>query len=228
MESSDYMDYDKLISYLKENADLKYKNFHSSLVKDNIIGVRTPILKKIAKEISKGDYLSFFKQNKHVYYEECVLHGLVIGYLKLPCDEILKLIDDFLPFNNNWATNDITVSNLKIFKKMDFDVVLKYINDKDPFAIRFGLVIILSYFINDENIDKILSICNNIKSDNYYVQMANAWVISVCFIKQRDKTYPFLLNNNLDNFTLNKAIGKICDSYRVSIDDKKKLKESRG
>lgn len=232
MESSDFMNYEEFILFLKSKSDLKYKKFHSNLIKDNnLIGIRTPLLKEIAKEISKNDYLNFIKRNKHKYYEENILHGLVLGYIKVDDEMLLKLIDDFLPFNNNWAVNDLTVTNLKAFKKIPFEKVLGYIESKNDFTIRFGLVLLLTYYISDENIDKILNICDSIKNNNYYVQMANAWLISICFIKQKSKTYSYLKNNTLDEFTFKKAINKICDSYRVDKNEKiklKKLLESRG
>lgn len=222
-------DYDIFLESLIKKTDSTYKEFHGKLLKDNnLIGIRVPDLKKIAKEISKNNYKGFIKYTNHNYYEEKTIHGLLLGYLKISEEELFKLIDEFLPYNDNWATNDITCANLKIFKKIPFDKVLNYVNSKDPWTIRFGLVLLLNYYINDENIDKILRICDNVKSEEYYVQMANAWLISICFIKYQKKTYDFLLNNNLDKFTFNKSISKICDSYRVDKGTKEKLKKIKG
>lgn len=222
-------DYDIFLENLIKKADSTYKEFHGKLLKDNnLIGIRVPDLKKIAKEISKNNYKGFIKYTNHNYYEEKTIHGLLLGYLNVSEEELFKLIDDFLPYNDNWATNDITCANLKAFKKIPFDKVLNYVNSKDPWTIRFGLVLLLNYYINDENIDKILRICDNVKSEEYYVQMANAWLISICFIKYQKKTYDFLLNNNLDKFTFNKSISKICDSYRVDKETKEKLKKIKG
>ena len=91
--------------------------------------------------------------------------------------------------------------------------------------IRFALVLLLDYYINDDYIDELYSIIDSIKSDDYYVEMANAWLISICFIKYPDKTIKYLLNNNLDKFTYNKSIDKICDSYRVDKTYKDELKK---
>jgi 3-methyladenine DNA glycosylase AlkD len=219
-------EYQKILNFLKKEADLEYRNFHKKLLKNdkiNVLGVRTPILKKIAKEISKGDYKSFIKLNSHNTYEETVIHGLILGYIKVSEEELFKLIDEFLCFNNNWAVNDITCANLKAFKKISFDKVLKYINSDNPWIIRFGLVLILDYYINEENIDKIFILCDNISGD-YYVKMANAWLISICYIKFPNKTFKFLKSCKLDKFTFNKTISKICDSYRVTEEKKNKLK----
>lgn len=222
--------YNKFIDYLFTLKDLKYKKFHSKLIlSDNLIGIRTPILKMIAKNISKGDYKTFIKLNKHEYYEETIIHGLIIGYLK-DFKEIIELLDEFIPYVNNWAINDIVCANMKIFKKYQeegFNIIKKYIKSNNPFQIRICIVLLLDFYINDKYIDEIFKIINNIKNDNYYVKMANAWLLSICYIKYKEKTYNFLLNNNLDKFTLNKTISKICDSKRVDIKDKELLKKNR-
>lgn len=222
-------DYDKFLNYLYSFQDLKYRDFHSKLILDetSLIGIRTPILKDIAKIISKGDYLSFFKNNTHDTYEETILHGLVIGYLKIPFKEVLSLLDNFLTYINNWAINDVVCANLKIFKKNlndGFVYIEQLLASNEEWNIRFGLVLLLDFYINDQYIDQILKICDSINFDSYYVRMANAWCLSICYIKYPNKTYPYLLNNNLDVFTFNKTISKICDSYRVSKEDKEKLK----
>jgi len=222
--------YKSLINYLYENKDEKYRNFHKKLLNNEeiiLIGIRTPILRKIAKFIAKNDYICFIENNSHKTYEETILHGLLLGYIKIDFNALDKLIDDFLPYNNNWAINDIVSSNLKIFKDQDISKIFKYLNSSNPFTIRFGLTLLLSHYINEKNIDKILEICNNIKAEDYYVKMANAWLISICYIKFKEKTFAFLKNNDLDKFTFNKSISKICDSYRVSKEEKEVLKTLR-
>ena len=222
--------YNEFINYLFTFEDLKYKEFHSKLIlNDNLIGIRTPILKEIAKKISKGDYKTFIKLNKHKFYEETIIHGLIIGYLT-DFNESLSLLDNFIPYVDNWAINDIVCANMKMFKKyqeIGFDKILNYINSDNPFQIRIGIVLLLDFYINDKYIDKIFEIVDNIHNDNYYVRMANAWALSICYIKYKEKTYNYLLNNNLDKFTFNKTISKICDSKRVDIKDKEKLKKIR-
>ncbi|MBE6160058.1 MAG: DNA alkylation repair protein [Lactobacillales bacterium] len=222
--------YNEFINYLFTFEDLKYKEFHSKLIlNDNLIGIRTPILKEIAKKISKGDYKTFIKLNKHKFYEETIIHGLIIGYLT-DFNESLSLLDNFIPYVDNWAINDIVCANMKIFKKyqkIGFNKILKYIDSNNPFQIRIGIVLLLDFYINDKYIDKIFEIVDNIHNDNYYVRMANAWALSICYIKYKEKTYNYLLNNNLDKFTFNKTISKICDSKRVDIKDKEKLKKIR-
>lgn len=222
--------YQNFINELYKNKDEKYKEFHSKLLKNEnitVIGIRTPGLKKLAKEISKNDYQSFIKQNTHKTYEECILHGLILGYIKIDEKELFKLIDDFIPYIDNWATNDLTVSNLKIFKTININKLNKYLKSNNPWEIRFGLTLLLSYYIKEENLDKIFNICDSITSDHYYVKMANSWLISMCYIKYPKETHKYLQKNNLDKFTHNKAISKICDSYKVSKKDKDEVRKLR-
>ncbi len=217
--------YNEFLLFLKQNADLKYKSFHQKLLKNEnckLIGIRTPLLKDISKQISRGDYQSFIKYNCHSFYEEKIIHGLILGYIKN--DNILTLIDDFIPYIDNWAINDIVCANLKFFKKIDINYLKKYISSSNPWEIRFGLVLLLNYYIYEDNLPFIFNICDNIKNDYYYVQMAIAWLISICYIKYPNITIKYIKQNNLNKFTFNKTISKICDSYRVSKQDKQMLK----
>lgn len=222
------MTYDEFIRYLYNLQDLKYKRFQKKLIlSDNLIGIRTPKLKKIAKEISKSNYKLFFESNMHSLYEENLIHGLVLGYLKLDFNNLKFYIDEFIPYINNWAVCDLTASNLKIFNKYKddgFDQIKKYLKSNNTWINRFGYVLLLSYYINDKYIDTIFGLCNNYK-DEYYVKMAIAWLISICYIKFKEKTLEFLKNNKLDDWTYNKSIQKIIESNRVTIEEKDILKK---
>lgn len=223
------MNYNDFINELYSLQDLKYKEFNSKIVVSNkVIGVRTPELKRIAKVIARGDYQTFFKENKHEYLEETLVHGLVLGYLKLDFDDLKSYIDDFLPHIDNWAICDMTVANLKVFKKnktkdICFNEIKSYINNNNPWINRFGYILLLDYFIEEKHIDQIFDLCENYK-DHYYVKMGIAWLISVCYVKFKGKTLTYLKNNKLDDWTYNKAIQKIIESNRVTLEDKKMLK----
>ena len=217
-------------SKLFELQDLKYKEFHSGLCPnvDNIIGVRVPKLREIAKEISKKDYDEFLKNVKDEYYEELVLHGLVIGYSKISIEDTFKYLKEFVPKINSWAVCDTTCSNLKITKKYMkemWNFLEQYINSNKEYEIRFALVMYLNYYLTEEYIDEILKRIDKIANKEYYVQMAIAWLISFAYIKQKEKTEKYIKNNKLDKFTLNKAIQKICESYRVTEQEKEYLKK---
>lgn len=217
-------------SKLFELQDLKYKEFHSGLCPnvDNIIGVRVPKLREIAREISKKDYDEFLRNVKDEYYEELALHGLVIGYSKISIEDTFKYLKEFVPKINSWAVCDTTCSNLKITKKYMkemWNFLEQYINSNKEYEIRFALVMYLNYYLTEEYIDEILKRIDKIANKEYYVQMAIAWLISFAYIKQKEKTEKYIKNNKLDKFTLNKAIQKICESYRVTEQEKEHLKK---
>lgn len=221
---------DKIREQLFSKQDLEYKKFHSSLCPniENIIGVRVPELRKMAKEIANRDYAHFFENVKSEYYEELLLQGLVIGYAKISIEETFKYLKMFIPKINSWAVCDTTCSNLKITKKHMQEMwtfLEQYINSSKQYEIRFALVMYLNYFLREEYIDLIFKKIDKITSEEYYVQMAIAWLVSFAYIKQKEKTEKYLLKNNLDKFTYNKSIQKICESYRVSNEEKEKLRK---
>jgi len=214
--------YKEFIKYLFSIKDLKYSKFHSGLTRNNnVIGIKTPILKQIAKSISKTNYMDFIKLNKHKYYEEIVIHGLIITYLK-DYDLAIKLFDEYINYIESWASCDIVVCNFKIVKKnldKTFIKLKEYLNNSNFWINRVGIVLLLAYYLNDDYIDKVLEMADNIESDEYYVKMANAWLISMCLIKYYDKTHNFLLNTKLDDWTYNKALQKAIESYRIKDKD---------
>ena len=213
-----------------QNDQLKQFNKKIINTKYNVLGVKTEVLKKIAKD-NVINYKDYFKEN-HIYYEEYMIHGFMLGYLKLTLEGLIPYINDYIELIDNWAMVDSIVSNLKIFNKYErevFELAKSYLKSDKEFKVRFGYCIFLSYYINkskEEYIDEILTLCNK-NHDLYYIQMMVAWLLSFSYIKFKEKTFSFLLYSNLDNFTFNKTISKICDSYRVTKEEKEKLKKLR-
>ena len=216
---------DKLFMY----QDLKYRDFHSSLVpnvdKDRFIGVRTPILRKLAKEMIKdGSYKEFIKDLPHYYYEENTLHSCILSLYK-DLDDLVKELDIFLPYIDNWATCDLL--RPKAFEK-DLDRILdkvkEWINTEDVYSIRFGIVILLSFYLDNDFTNEINDIVLTINNDDYYVKMAQAWYFSYALIKQYDFTIDIFESNRLDKWIHNKSIQKAIESYRVSLVDKNYLR----
>ena len=228
-----YLDF---MNYLYTQQDIKYREFHKKLIRDQIplIGIRTPLLKKIARKIAKNCPEDFLKVVCHNTYEECVIHGLVLGYMETNFITCVSLLNQFFPFNTNWAINDITCANLKIWQKnlsQGFKIIEGYLQDSNPWIQRFGLVLLLDFYINDNYIDQILELAKKMSGNMYYVGMANAWLLSVCYIKYPEKTEKLLDNSILDSFTLRHTIQKILESNRVSEDKKeivRKLREQIG
>ena len=211
---------------LFELSDDKFKTFHSRLCPntDNIIGVRLPLLRQLAKEIAKGDWRNFLSNSKEEYYEEILINGLVIAYAKCDVEERLNYIESFVPKIDNWAICDSFCNTLKFVnknKEIMWEFIQSYLKSYNEFEIRFAVVIILNYYITEDYIDLVLKTLDNIKHDGYYVKMAVAWAISMCFIKFEEKTMAYLKDNSLDDFTYNKSLQKICESLRVD----KKTKE---
>ena len=160
------MKYKDFLKELNSLQDLNFKDFHSKLIHDdNLIGVKTADLKNIAKEIAKGDYDKFIKENKHSFYEENLVHGLLLGYIKMDYSLLKEYIDDFIPYIDNWAVCDLTAANLKVYKKKNikeeaFNDIKGYINDKNPWINRFGYVLLLYYYIDEEHLSEIFKKCN--------------------------------------------------------------------
>ena len=209
--------------------DLKYKEFHGGLCPgmDNIIGVRIPKLREYAKELYKSNNLKDIKIEDK-YYEELVIQGMLIGFqTKEPIEKVIKQVEKFVPKINSWAVCDTFCAGLKVTKKYQpemFEVIKQYLKSKQEYEVRFAIVMLLDYYINDQYIDQILQILDNVKLDKYYVQMANAWAISICLIKYYNKTLDFLKITKIDDFTYNKGIQKAIESYRITNEQKEYLR----
>ena len=217
---------------IEELADEKYKKFHSSLCPnvDSIIGVRVPVLRNFAKEIAKDNWKEYLENAQNNSYEEILLQGMVIGLSKMKLEELKYYLDKFIPKIDNWAVCDITVAGLKLTKKYKeemWEYLSKHLKSNKEFELRFAIVMILDFYIIDGYIDEVLKILNNINHEGYYVKMAVAWAISVCYIKYPDMTLKLLENNKLDDFTYNKSIQKIIESYRVDNKTKEKLRKMK-
>lgn len=220
--------YKEFVEYIKSLADEKYRQFHSSLVinsKYELIGIRTPIMRDIAKQIAKTNIDEFLKVAQEKYYEEVMIQGLVISHIK---DEVKfnKYFQNHIKKIDNWALCDTFCSAIKIVEKYEskyFEEMLTLSLDKEEFISRVGIVTILDHFVKENYIRDIIKTLNKIKSDKFYINMAEAWLICEIYIKYPELILPFIKNNKLNKFTHNKAISKIHDSFRVSKQDKEYL-----
>ena len=206
-------------------VDEEYRQFHSKLVPgtDNILGVRLPRLRELAKEIAKGNWRDYLLTAPSDYNEEILLQGLVIGYAKTDIEEILCYAAAFIPKISNWGVCDSFCNSLKITKKhraQVWEFLQPYLLSQKEFELRFGIVMLLSFYIEDQYIDQVLLHLDSAKHDGYYVKMAVAWAISLCFIRYPKKTMVYLKENTLDDFTYNKALQKITESFRVDKETK--------
>lgn len=224
-------EYSKYIEYLKKLSDEAYKQFHSKLTttKYEILGLRVPMQRKIAKEICKGDIVSFLECSKSNYYEEVMIKGFVLASIK-DKERLLKYLDNYVSLIDNWAINDGFCNSLKIVsldKKFWFSYFANYLKSSEEFRVRVGLIVFLSFYVEEEYLEKIFSLVDKITLDKYYVNMGIAWLLCECFTKYRDSTLNYLLKSKINTFTFNKTISKIRDSYRVLKEDKEFLNSLR-
>ncbi len=211
--------YKAFLKYLQSISEVSYQKFNSSIIstKYQMLGIRIPILRKLAKSISKGNYQSFLNLKSN-YYEIIMLQGLVISSLTNK-EEFIDYFNAYLPLIDNWALCDTFCNSLKIVSENQAyfkNIITKLINSSQEYYVRVGLVLLLNYYVEESYLDFIFTSIAKTNSSSYYVNMARAWLICECFIKYESPTLTYLSRKNLDKFTQNKAISKIRDSYRVS------------
>ncbi|MBO7526434.1 MAG: DNA alkylation repair protein [Clostridia bacterium] len=217
------MKYDKeLNEKITFYIDEEYSRFHAKLIPGvKIRGVKIPNLRKIAKDFCK--YLDFLDNITLNNYEAICVACYYIG-LTTKDEFLLKSRLDFiLPLIDNWATCDTFVGTLKIFKQKNeklLPIILDYLNSGSIFTKRFAIVCLLTYYIKDKTINDLFCKISKLQGEDYYIDMAIAWFVSVAFVKCREQTLKLLKSNALNSNVQSKSISKICDSYRVSKEDK--------
>ncbi|AJS60108.1 DNA alkylation repair protein [Paenibacillus sp. IHBB 10380] len=212
-----------------ELVDEEYQKFASALIPNvnNVVGVRLPELRKLAKKIAKGDWRIYIEHAQSEYFEEIMLQGMVIGYVKADIEEILQYVAKFVPKIDNWSVCDSFCVGLKFTKtnmEQVWDFLQPYLSSENEYDIRFGVVMLLNFYIEEEYISRVLQLLDNAKHEGYYVKMAVAWAVSICYVKLPEPTMTYLNSNSLDDFTYNKALQKITESYRVDPETKKRIR----
>lgn len=212
--------------------DEKYKDFNSKLIpdveKDVQIGVRIPHIRSLAKEIRNTDEAEKFSNTlPHKYFEENNLHGYLLEEIK-DFDKAIEMTEKFLPYIDNWATCD-TISPGVFRKNIPalYEKIKVWLKDTHTYTIRFGVNMLMKFFLDENFTDEVLLIVSEIKSKEYYVNMVRAWFFATAVAKQRDKALLYLTEKKLDKWTHNKTIQKCTESYRISDEDKALLKEMK-
>lgn len=207
-------------------AEPNFKEFSNALIPNvsNMLGVRIPLLRALAKELSKGNnFREYLKPAKDEYFEEILIKGFIIAYAKMDIQERLKYIEMFVPKIDNWAICDSFCNTLK-FTTKNMDIVWRflepYAKSDQEYYLRFASIMYLSYYLKDDYIDSIFAAFDNMKRDEYYVQMAVAWCIATAYVKCPEQTKKYLNENKLDDFTYNKSLQKIIESLRVDKETK--------
>lgn len=209
--------------------DLKYRDFHGKLMptidKETIIGIRTPMLRKFAKEFKKSEASEqFLNELPHRYYEENNLHGFLLEMEK-DYDKLVKKLDEFLPHVDNWATCDMM--RPKVLKMHLPELLLKvkeWLASEHVYTVRYGIGMLLSFYLDENFQPEHLEWVAKLRSDEYYVNMMIAWYFATALAKQYEATLPYIEQRRLDVWTHNKAIQKAIESYRVTDEQKKYLK----
>lgn len=219
----------KLIQFQEED----YKKFSSSLIPGSkpLLGVRIPILRKLAKEIAKKEeWISFLEEGKEDYFEEIMLKVLVLGYAKAEIEVILEQAKKLIPKISDWSVNDSFCSNFQVVRKNRERVwkfLIPYMDSKQEFELRMVAVLLMDHYLTEDYIDLVLEVYNQIEPVGYYTQMGVAWGIATAYAKFPKQTMAFLKNNQLDDFTYNKAITKMLESYRVPLEEKEILRSMK-
>ncbi|WP_339204787.1 DNA alkylation repair protein [Paenibacillus sp. FSL K6-3182] len=204
-----------------------FQKFTAALIPtiNNVLGVRLPKLRQLAKSIASDDWRTYLKDADSEYFEEVMLQGMVIGYAQADITERLNIVAEFVPKIDNWSVCDSFCNGLKFTtdnKSAVWDFIQPYLVCDKEYEIRFGVVMLLGYYIEETYIERLLQLLDQTKRETYYVKMAVAWALSICYIKQPEATMNYLKSgaNSLDEFTYNKALQKIIESYRVDQETK--------
>jgi 3-methyladenine DNA glycosylase AlkD len=200
--------------------DKNYRDLQTKIIpnidSDVIIGVRTPELRKFAKILLKSNnYLSFLSELPHKYFDENQLHAFIISEIK-DYNDCIVYLNEFLPYVDNWATCDQL--SPKVFKKNHSNLLEQikvWINSKETYTIRFGIGMLMQYYLDDDFKLEYLNLVSNIKSDEYYVNMMIAWYFATALAKQYDLTIKIIEDKKLDKWIHNKTIQKAIESYRI-------------
>jgi len=225
----DYLRFKEYLLSLAKEESIEYKERHRKIIntKKEIISLSMADIRKVAKKIAKNCANSFLDFSKDDTYEEILIQGLVITYIK-DISTQMSLLNIWKNKIDCWAHCDSVVSSMKLFAKSKekdkyFEQFYNYCFSEEEFTARFGIVTLMTYYLEEKYIDKIYDMCRKITNKAYYVQMAVAWLISYGFVKFKEKTYALLEEKILDKFTQNKSICKCRDSFRVLAEDKEKL-----
>lgn len=240
---------------LHQMGNATYQAFQMKLIpgEDNVIGIKLPVLRDMARQIAKGNAASFLKVAKLETYEERMIKGFVIGQMKADFKIICREVETFVPHISNWSVCDSFCAGLKCFKKHGkegYEFLQPYLFSQKEFEKRFGIVMLMDYYIQDDFIEEVLSYLIHVHNEDYYVNMAVAWAISVCFVKYPVKTKEALImvyqklkhqdessledsllcteqsgdfnqaGQWINKFTYQKSLQKILESYRVMAEDK--------
>ena len=217
----------KIISDLFAMRDEKFAKFNASLIPTtdakNVIGVRTPLLRKYAKTISSSE--KFLSKLPHKYFEENQIHAFILSDIR-DFEKCINLVDAFLPYVDNWATCDQLIP--KIFARNTdrlLPYIRKWIKSKHTYTVRFAIGLLMRFYLGEKFDSSYADMIAKIKSDEYYINMMRAWYFATALSKNWDDVIGIIENKKLDTWTHNKTIQKSIESYRISAEQKEYLRK---
>ena len=216
-----------LRAQLLELQEPKYMKFTAALMPgvENILGIRLPVLRKIAREIAAGDWRTYLAEAEDFYFEERMLQGLVIGCARCTPAEKLEYVARFVPKIDNWAVCDCFCWRLNAAERQPmWEFIQPYFRSEAEYDVRFAVVTGLGNFVDGEHLEALLQLLDGVRHEAYYARMAVAWAVSVCYVKFPQRTHEWLGSCSLDDWTFNKSLQKIIESLRVSDTDKQAIR----
>lgn len=245
---------EKVKELLEEMAEPDYAKFSSSLLGREavMLGVRLPKIRELAKKIAKAEGLEYLDSmlsgdkaegaeginakeqavcdsgDEILYMEELMLYGMVIGCMKEKLEVLFPYIERYVARIDNWSLCDSFCAGLKQTKKQPeamWDFLQPYLKSDKEFDLRFGVVMLMDFYVTPEYVEKLLQIFDSIHHEGYYVKMAVAWALSVCLVKQWEESFAYMASpeNHLDEFTYVKTVQKCRESYRLTAEQKESL-----
>lgn len=226
--------YDEYILFLQNSANNKLGNFNKKLIKTSyeILGLSIPFMRSISKETIKNKFVkNILTKSDFVYYEEVMIYGFVLANIKINEQERLELINKFLNYIDNWAICDSFCASLKVVKKHKEEYLLvieKFLRSSEVYTVRTGINLLMDYFLDETDNHKYLMMVSEVKIQEYYVEMSKAWFFATSLAKHFQETYDFIIKNKskFSESELKKIISKCRDSYRISSENKIKIKEN--
>ena len=212
--------------------DPAYRDFHSNLMpgidKDTIIGIRTPQLRRFAKQLAQtAEAEQFLHRLPHQYYEENNLHMMLVAQIK-DYENCLEAVEHFLPYVDNWATCDLpTPKCFEKHKKELITVIRKWISSEKTYVVRYGIGLLLRLYLDEDFNPAYLELVTAVQSEEYYVNMMIAWYFATALAKQWEETIPYLEERRLSEWVHRKTIQKAVESYRITKEKKEYLRSLR-
>lgn len=222
----------ELRKQLEEMAEQDYKEFSASLIPGvkNLLGIRLPKLRELAKSLAKENWKEYLSWSAFTYFEEVMIQGMILGYVKAPIKEILGEVRNFIPRIDNWSVNDSFCTTFKAagkYPKEVWDFLMQYKDSHKEFEVRVVAVMLMSHFLVPEYIDSVLEVLGVLAVKEYYASMAVAWAYATAWAKFPNETKKYLTEYPIDGETYRRALQKGIESRRITDEEKQWMREER-